>query len=1090
MIARRWTGVTGTRLRGMGLSTRITLLTFVAVTAAVGLVSAISLVGVYRSVLNEEMTRLDAFRTLIAGNLDARLSSAERSVDALATELAAGSPHSASVTAELRRALEADPDVFEALALVDAAGVSASAGAADPDETRAAAVAAKAAYEPVLAWEAGGGGGTGHVWVGRIVSESTPTVMLVARVRDTYLTRTLDDIALAKGSLNALVIDRDGRLVISGSGTPVDLDTISWSPDSAAGTQGTAAATSRDAGALAGVWERMNPDHGLGWRVLVFEAEADMLARSGQALVPAMLAMLLVVALAVVVALFYSRRLLAPLTVFERRAREVAAGGYVRPLRIDRDDEMGRVAEAFNDMGVRLNSLQDMAKLLATASNLDDVLDEVLSALGRILGTGDAAVLLADPSATALALVRGRGVAEPSATLLVPLDEASPCASAFLQQRVVPFAEGEPAGSDAIFRLFGADPERAGIAVPLAIGEEAIGVGVVLAPGRRVFSDAQVEMVRVFSANAAVAVRTSRLFAEERVSRREAEALRAVAELTVRPGDLARALESVASIAAELLGYGGWAVVIEGRQQLGLGMPVDPEGDERLLAAWRMVESQHAETETEIGGHIPIVVDDLRRRPELIALTGPLWGSALFIPVMQGSVARGALVLHDRMRSRRPSADHISIAGTIGHQISLAIRNAYLLQQARTRAANLETVFRISQAVSSELQIGAVLSRVLDVVQKILSADAVALMSYDAERHVIDTSMARGVATSDMLHFRAVPGEDIPGRVFSLGMPLSYGDLSARTTPLARIASAQGFESLLAVPLMARGRPIGVLAVYAKSAAAFTGEDVELLLTFAAQAALAIDTASLYGKEHRVASVLQASILPEQLPEVAGLETASFYLPSGPEAEIGGDYYDMFTTRDGRIVLAIGDVCGKGVAAATKTSTVKYTLRGLVGAGFGPAEALGELNRQVAATGDPADIVTMWVGVLDMASGELTYADGGHPPALLLRSGTRAIERLDATGPLLGAVAHVAYGERVVEMGQGDLLLLYTDGVTEARRETRFFGEGRIRRVLRRSASARECLDALLAAVEAHTAGPLKDDAAALALRRVMQDPS
>jgi GAF domain-containing protein len=453
--------------------------------------------------------------------------------------------------------------------------------------------------------------------------------------------------------------------------------------------------------------------------------------------------------------------------------------------------------------------------------------------------------------------------------------------------------------------------------------------------------------------------------------------------------------------------------------------------------------------------------------------------------VLQGGIGRGALVLHDRARMRRPSAGELSVAGTIGQQVSLAIRNAQLLQQARARAANLETVFRISQAVSSELQIGAVLNRVLDVVQKILSADAVALMSYEADRKVIATTMARGLATGEMLYFQARPGEDIAGRVFASGLPLSYGDLSERSSPLAQVASSNGFESLLAVPLKARGRPIGVLAVYSRAAAAFSGEDVDLLLTFASQAALAIDTAALYGKEHRVASVLQSSILPDRLPVVAGLETASFYLPCGPETEIGGDFYDLFVTEGGDVVLAIGDVCGKGVAAATKTSMVKFTLRGLIGAGAGPAAALTELNRQVALAGDPADIVTMWVGSLDCWSGILTYADGGHPPALLLRADTRRTERLGATGPLLGAVSHAEYGEKEVALSEGDMVLLYTDGVTEARRGVRLFGEGRVRRVLRDSLTARECLDSLLEAVKAHADGPLKDDAAALAVRRV-----
>jgi GAF domain-containing protein len=481
----------------------------------------------------------------------------------------------------------------------------------------------------------------------------------------------------------------------------------------------------------------------------------------------------------------------------------------------------------------------------------------------------------------------------------------------------------------------------------------------------------------------------------------------------------------------------------------------------------------------------PIAVDDARGELRLATMLGPSWERALFVPLLQAGTTRGALILHDSEERIRTSDRQVAIARSIGQQLSLAIRNGHLLQDARSRATNLETVFRISQAVSSELQINVVLNRVLDVVQKILSADAVALMSYDDLRSTIETSMARGIGNRDLLYFSVAPGEDIPGQVFESRTPLVYGGLSHRPTPLAALAADEGFESLLAVPLMARGRAIGVLAVYARKPEAFSAEDRALLLTFASQAAIAIDTAALYGKEHHVATVLQASILPEVLPDVPGIETASFYLPSGLEAEIGGDYYDMFLTADGRVVLAMGDVCGKGVAAATKTSTVKYALRGLIGAGLEPAAALTELNRQLAGAGDPSDIVTVWLGVLDLEADTLLYANGGHPPGLLLRNGTRQIERLAASGPLLGGIPEATYEQRSIALREDDLLLLYTDGVTESRHGSHFFGEGRVRRVLRSCDDAKCCIDRLLEAVDGFSTGPLRDDAAALAVRRV-----
>ncbi len=357
--------------------------------------------------------------------------------------------------------------------------------------------------------------------------------------------------------------------------------------------------------------------------------------------------------------------------------------------------------------------------------------------------------------------------------------------------------------------------------------------------------------------------------------------------------------------------------------------------------------------------------------------------SALMTPLLRQGRSVGLLVCTTAHPSPMLGMKGLGLARTIGAQASLALENAYLFQAAKSRADNLETIFRISNAVGSSLQTRVVLNRVLDVVQKILSADAVMLMTYDDSRKVISVPMARGVLHRDMLEIEFRPGEDVPGRVFETREPERYARIARTDTRLLNAASAQGLSSLLAVPLLARGRSIGVLMVFAHEEEAFSSEEMDLLRTFAAQAALAIDTAEMYSREHHVASVLQASILPSGLPRIRGLDTSSVYLPAGTDADIGGDYYDLFMTPGGLVTIVIGDVCGKGVVAATKTSMIKYAVRGMVAAGLGPARILEEVNRMLVEAGDATSIVTLWVGQLNMESGALVYADGGHPPALL-----------------------------------------------------------------------------------------------------------
>jgi serine phosphatase RsbU (regulator of sigma subunit)/HAMP domain-containing protein len=1072
--------VAKTSMRGRGLAGQLVAFTISAVAVAVLAVGAVSVFGVYRLVRDEDLSRLAAYRQLLADDVRGHLAIVERIVESVGTVEALRPDTNETLSRALARVAGANAEYLDVLALTDAAGVvrAQSAAGALPADLSSLPFFAQGSLKPHawFVWQpSASGSGPGVLWVMRRMDGPAGVgLVLVGRVRTGFLVRLLDEISSGTASRSCYIVTRDGAVVVSGASS-VALDVAAVRLTYATGGQlyGAAAYPDDDLGAMSGFFEDIPVAPEMRWRVLVLESEQAGMARARDALLPAAIMSLVSAVIAAGLALGFAARLVAPLRVFERRARDIASGGYVRPVSIDRSDELGRLADAFNEMGVRLNSLQDMAQLLAGASDPEEVLEAVLAAAGHLVGTADVAVLLSEEHGTDLTLARGRGLRQPGLTFSVPIDESSPITAAFRERRPIPF-EGKAAHwAVPVFRLFDAESDRSGVAVPLCVGEETLGVVVVLASGRRPLTEAQVETLRAYSAQAAVAVRTARLFEHEHAARREAEALREVAELVAGTHDLDDALDRVAAVAAGLLGMSTCAVAVRDREAFGLDPSPDAEEERAFLAMWdsRVLEPSEA-TAPE-----PMVVDGA---DEPACAVGH---SVLLVPLVREMSVLGLLVLTGDRAQASLGAREIALAGTLGKEVSLALEKAALLAEARTRAANLETVFRISQAVSSSLQINVVLNRVLDVVQKIFSADAVSLMAYDPAKRVIATSMARGVANRDMLYYQVAPGEDVPGAVFSSHAPVTYGDLSLVDTVLARLAVAQGLQSLLAVPLVARGSSTGVLTVYDRRPGAFSSEDMELLLTFASQAALAIDTASLYGKEHHVATVLQSSILPERLPDVSGLEAETFYLPAGMEVEIGGDYYDLFERSDGTAVVAIGDVCGKGVLAATKTSMMKHSLRGMVAAGSGPAEALAELNRMVSGSGDPSDIVTVWIGFLDPARRTLTYADGGHPPALLYRRSSKEMLRLEPTGPLLGAFDAAVYEERSVAVGPGDLLMTYTDGVTEARSGTAFFGEARVRKIMQKASTANEAIDLLLAEVGAFSAGVMRDDAAALAVR-------
>jgi PAS domain S-box-containing protein len=238
--------------------------------------------------------------------------------------------------------------------------------------------------------------------------------------------------------------------------------------------------------------------------------------------------------------------------------------------------------------------------------------------------------------------------------------------------------------------------------------------------------------------------------------------------------------------------------------------------------------------------------------------------------------------------------------------------------------------------------------------------------------------------------------------------------------------------STVIVPLIARGRTLGAMALGFR--AIVEQDSVALFEDLARRAALAMDNARLYAERDAVARTLQRSLLPTELPEIPGMELAARYVAAGEGNEVGGDFYDCFPTRDGDWALVIGDVCGKGADAAVITALARYTLRASAMLhADDPAEILGELNDAILRqSSDPRFCTVLYVS-LSPAGGGLTacVATGGHPLPLVLRD-DGSVETAGRPGTLLGILPDPEISVHAIDLGPGDALILYTDGVTEA----------------------------------------------------------
>ncbi|MEO9170967.1 MAG: SpoIIE family protein phosphatase, partial [Candidatus Baltobacteraceae bacterium] len=249
-----------------------------------------------------------------------------------------------------------------------------------------------------------------------------------------------------------------------------------------------------------------------------------------------------------------------------------------------------------------------------------------------------------------------------------------------------------------------------------------------------------------------------------------------------------------------------------------------------------------------------------------------------------------------------------------------------------------------------------------------------------------------------------------------------------------------GMRSAMITPFVVRGRPIGAIT-YVRSAAGapYVADDITFAENVADRAALAIDNARLYQREHRFAEAMQSASLPKTLPEFPGVTMHAVYVPGAADAQIGGDWYDAFRLSDGRLVISIGDVAGSGVDAAVTMSNMRQIIRGTAQVHADPVLMLDAADRALRLE-DPHRFVTAFVGVLDSVTGEMSYASAGHvPPAVRHADGT--LEELMCKDLPLGLRERGTTHRGHIALVDDDLVIFYTDGLVESSRD---LGQGLI----------------------------------------------
>lgn len=346
-------------------------------------------------------------------------------------------------------------------------------------------------------------------------------------------------------------------------------------------------------------------------------------------------------------------------------------------------------------------------------------------------------------------------------------------------------------------------------------------------------------------------------------------------------------------------------------------------------------------------------------------------------------------------------------------------------------AEQVRALYRLSDPTLSELGLEELLDELLVRVRDALSADTVAILLLDSGSGQLVARAAKGIEEEVEQGVRIPIGQGFAGRIAAERVAIFIADVD-HADILNPILREKGIHSLLGVPLVVEGAVIGVLHVGSLSPRAFGRRDLAVLEVAAARAAPGIERARLFSvleHEHRVAMVLQRSLLPARLVDVLGVSTAARYRSATDE--VGGDWYDVFELPRGRLGVAIGDVVGHGIRAAALMGQLRTALRAYAVEDHGPARTL-ELVDRFVQTMPEAAMGTAVYAVLDPESGTVRLASAGHLPPIIVGNGATRMVELAPAAPL-GAFPYGSCTEQEVELRPGETLMLYTDGLVERR---------------------------------------------------------
>jgi serine phosphatase RsbU (regulator of sigma subunit) len=649
-------------------------------------------------------------------------------------------------------------------------------------------------------------------------------------------------------------------------------------------------------------------------------------------------------------------------------------------------------------------------------------------------------------------------------------------------------------------------PAGAAVSATLHLGQPPVGALQLLFAAGDAPTEDDVGTLATFAVRAAHALRASSHSSTTKLELERTRALLGVVAQAISELSLAHTLETAVARVAELLDVDRVAVYLRDQNRLYAAAGIGLAGPHVRLAE-RLLEL----TLGPFRSRGLLTVNEVARDPRLASVGDTAAEAGIeavtAVPLLVRDEVIGLLAVFPP-RGRSTSDNESALLAALAAQLAVAVQNAQLHEQSkrlgeeRERALDAEraaskqvsALYEISRSFAQSLSLEATLNAVASTVVDVLDADVALIRMPDERRELL---LPRAMAVADprldeavrSILFRPQPfGAHPVQQLFRLGEPFMIDPVTVEEI---------GGPATALVPFLQRGwtgaavaiaTPAEVLAsltiLSTRPGSPVSKETIEQAAAIGGQAALAIDNARLYQQQKEFADTMQRSLLPHSSPTLQGLELGDAY-ESSARVEVGGDVYDYMELPDGRLAVALGDVTGHGIEAAADMAMAKFVFRSLAREHPEPGDFLQSANEVVCGEIAPGKFITMVYLVIDGSTGAIAAAGAGHPPPRIVAP-DGSVSEVDAQGLVLGIEGGQSYDEVRAQLEPGSVVVLYTDGVIEARRDSELYGAQRLDSLL---AERRELPPALLAQAvlddcRAFAAGELTDDCAVVVVKR------